>query len=366
MSLPTRSRGIAVYPDRPGAIHRTEVEVPTVGPNDVLIETVRVGVCGTDREIIHGTIGAPQEGADELVLGHELLGRVRAIGDAVHDLAEGSFVTATVRRPDSCPACRAGQPDMCVWGKYEERGIVGLHGFMQEHIVERRDDVIPVPDELEPVGVLVEPLTVIEKSLRHVDLVQSARMPWWEAKTALVLGAGPIGILGTMLLRSRGVEVITAARSEQPNLSASVIEGAGATYLSTREASLDSAAKRLGQIDVIIDCSGASGVGFDAMRLLGVNGALVLLSINAGGHRVEIPADAINNGIVAGNKTIIGIVNAGQEDFASAVQHLGRFEELWPGLLSRMFTARIPFDGDVESIIEKSPGSIKTLIEFGG
>src|SRR5690606_1995826 len=104
MALPTTSRAIAMYPDAPGTVHRTELPVPELGSHDVLVKVVRVGVCGTDREIIHGIIGAAPVGTNELVLGHEVLGRVIATGEAVSDLSEGAFVTATVRRPDGCPA----------------------------------------------------------------------------------------------------------------------------------------------------------------------------------------------------------------------------------------------------------------------
>ena len=364
-TYPTRSRAIAVDFNRPGAIHRTEIDVPELGPDDVLIKTIRTGVCGTDREIIHGAIGAAPEGANELVIGHELLGRVLAIGDAVPNLAPNDLVTATVRRPDGCRACQAGYPDMCLWQHYQERGIVGKHGFMTEYVVEQQTNVVPVPDDLEHIGILVEPLTIIEKAMRHIDLMQSSRVPWWEPKTALVLGAGPIGILGTMLLRLRGVEVITAARSSSPNTAASVIDGTGARYISTRQTSLADAARELGNIDIVLECSGHSPLVFESMRLLGLNGVLGLISVTFGDTTVQIPSDTVNTELMAGNKLVAGFVNAGKEDFVSAVEHIGAFERRWPGLLEHMFTARIDFDDDVSSIVERQPGSIKTLIEFG-
>ena len=365
MALPTTSRAIAIHPENPGAVHRTEIPVPELGANDVLVKVIRVGVCGTDREIIHGVIGTAPEGSDELVIGHEVLGRVVATGNDVNDLGEGDIVTATVRRPDGCPACGAGQPDMCLWGEYEERGIVHQHGFMTEYFVENRDFIIPIPADLEHVGVLVEPLTVVEKAVRQVDLMQQ-RMAYWNPQTAVVLGAGPIGILGTLLLRSRGLTVVTAARSSKPNPAASVVEGAGAEYVSTREDSLESVRDRLGNIDIVLESTGSSPVAFEGMSILGANGVLVLLSLTGGELLHEVDANHLNTSIVAGNKTVVGSVNAGLEDFTNAVEHLGRFEELWPGLLSRMFTERIPFDGDVTTIVDKADKGIKTLIEFEG
>jgi threonine dehydrogenase-like Zn-dependent dehydrogenase len=363
MTLPTTSRAIAVYPEQPGSVHRTEIAVPKVGPTEVLVQTIRVGVCGTDREIIHGLIGAPPDGAKELVIGHEVLGRVLATGDKVTDLKEGDIVTATVRRPDGCPACAAGEPDMCLWGEYEERGIVHRNGYMTEYWVEDRAWIVPVPAELEHVSVLVEPLTVVEKAVRQIDLIQK-RMAYWQPKTAVVLGAGPIGILGTLLLRARGLDVATVARTEAPNGAASVVEGAGGDYISTHHESLAALAKRLGNIDIILESTGASAVAFDAMAMLRRNGALALLSVTEAGKAIDIDAGKLNNTLVAGNNVVVGSVNSGLVDFHHAVDNLGRFEKLWPGLLEQMFTERIPFDGDIDSIADKATTGIKTLIEF--
>ena len=363
MALPTVSRAIAVFPDQPGAVHRTEVPVPELGQSDVLVKVVRVGVCGTDREIIHGDLGSAPAGSRELVIGHEVLGRVLATGEEISDLRQGELVTASVRRPDGCPACQAGQPDMCLWGEYEERGIQGLNGFMTEYFVEHRDYIIPLPAALEHVGVLVEPLTVVEKAVRQVDLIQR-RMGYWQPSTAVVLGAGPIGILGTLLLRSRGIEVTTVARSPKPNPAAAVVEGAAATYVSSREEPLDALARRLGNIDVMLESTGSSDVAFECMEHLGKNGVLVLLSVTGHGTTTPIDTGLINTGMVAGNKTVVGSVNSALEDFQNAVAHLGRFEELWPGLLDRMFTERVPFDGDIDSIVSRTEASIKTVIEL--
>ena len=363
MDLPTTSRAIAVSPDQPGAVHRTEVAVATPGPTEVMVQTIRVGVCGTDREIIHGVVGAPPPGAKELIIGHEVLGRMIATGDKVTDLRDGDLVTATVRRPDGCPACAAGQPDMCLWGEYEERGIVHRNGYMTEYWVEDRDWVIPVPRSLEHVGVLVEPLTVVEKAVRQVDIIQQ-RMPWWELKLAVVLGAGPIGILGSLLLRSRGVEVATVARSEKPTAASTVIEGAGAEYVSTRHESLEALTARLGNIDIVIESTGATGLALDAIAMLKRDGVLALLSVTGTGKTSDVDAGQLNNGLVAGNNVVVGSVNSGLEDFSNAVGRLATFEQLWPGLLEQMFTDRIPFEGDISAIVDKAAAGIKTVIEF--
>jgi threonine dehydrogenase-like Zn-dependent dehydrogenase len=336
-----------------------------MGDSDVAVKVIRVGVCGTDREIIHGQIGHAPSGSDELVIGHEVIGRVIGTGDGITDLGAGDLVTITVRRPDGCPACRAGQPDMCLWGEYTERGIAGRHGYMTEYVVEDRAFVVPIPESLEHVGVLTEPLTVVAKGLRQANLIQQ-RMAWWKPDTAVVLGAGPIGLLGTLLLRAQGMNVVTVARSPEPNQSARIVKRAGAEYVSTEDERLEHLHARLPNIDLIFESTGASRLAFDAMMMLGTNGVLVLLSLTGGTRTGEIPIDAVNTGLVAGNKTVVGSINAGFEDFTNAVTHLQRFEELWPGLLDQLFTDRMPFDGDIEAIASKPEQGIKTLIEFQG
>ena len=136
---------IAVHPLQPNSLRHTTVALPELGPDDVLVETIRVGICGTDREIIRGDLGEAPAGASELVIGHEVLGRVLETGEFVTDLRAGDLVTSTVRRPDGCPACEAGEPDMCLWLKYEERGIFRQPGFLAERFVESRRWLIPVP-----------------------------------------------------------------------------------------------------------------------------------------------------------------------------------------------------------------------------
>jgi glucose 1-dehydrogenase len=353
---------IAVNPHQPNSLQRTTVDLPALGPSDVLVDVIRVGVCGTDREIIHGEIGYAPEHSDLLVIGHEVLGRVNTVGKGISDLSPGDLVTSTVRRPDGCPACQAGSPDMCLWLTYTERGINGAHGFMARQFIERRENLIPIPDRLEATGVLVEPLTVVEKAVRQAHLIQG-RMAYWKPHTAIVTGAGPIGILGTLLLRSLGMDVYTVARTPAPHAPANAIEAAGAHYVSTQDESLAQLVERVGPVDLMIESTGASRVGFEAMQALGNNGVLVLLSLTGGGKSLEIPADAINTSLVVGNKVVVGSVNAGAVDFTNAVTRLEHFDELWPGLAASLITSRLPFDGDLDAIIDKATDGIKTVVE---
>lgn len=361
--MTTAVRAIAINPGQPDTVHLTTLPHQDPGHGQVELEVIRVGVCGTDRELIRGEIGHPPAGENELVLGHEIIGRVSRIGLGVDKVAVGDLATVTVRRPDDCPACRAGEPDMCLDLTYTERGIAGAHGFMAEKIIEDQQWVIPVPAHLEATGMLVEPLTVVEKAVRQAELIQR-RLNYWEPKTAIVMGAGPIGLLGTLLLRSKGVDVWTVARTPGPTAASAIVEACGATYVSSREQSLADLARSLPNVDLVLESSGSSQVVFDAMQLLGNNGVLVLLSLTGGEERHEIPTAHVNTSLVIGNKVVVGSVNAGMVDFVNAVESLDRFEQRWPGLTGSMITHRFTLDDDLGIATSNIPGGIKSVIEF--
>jgi threonine dehydrogenase-like Zn-dependent dehydrogenase len=353
---------IAIHPGQANSLHLTEIPRDEPGPGQVLIRVRQVGVCGTDRELIHGSFGSPPAGATSLVLGHEMLGKVEAVGPEVFDFTPGQLVTATVRRPDGCPACMSGQPDMCQWLDYTERGIAGLHGFMSESVVEDARWVVAVPHELAHIGVLVEPLSVVEKALRQANLIQR-RLASWDPMTALVLGAGPIGLLGTLLLRSRGMEVVTMARRPGPHLTSEIVEAAGARYAAMQETSIQEVAARLPSIDLIFEATGSAEPGFSAMEILGNNGILVLLSGASSPAELTVPAAVINGSLLRGNKVVAGSVNSAREDFEVGVEDLSRFEALWPGLTSRLITRHLDGLDDYARILDRPEGDLKTVVD---
>ncbi|MFM9108980.1 MAG: glucose 1-dehydrogenase [Chloroflexota bacterium] len=361
--MPEMMPAVAVRPGTPHSLHPTTLPRPEPGPGEVLVKVLRVGVCGTDMEIIEAKFGTAPSGSEALVLGHEVFGVVEAAGPGAGSaMAPGTYVTTTVRRPGGCAPCQSGQGDFCADLAYTEHGIIGLHGFMTEHFVERPERLIAVPAALEPVGILTEPLSVVEKALQQATAIQR-RIDSWQPRTALVLGAGPIGLLGTLLLRSRGMEVVTVARRHAPNAPSEIIEAAGGRYVSIRERALPEIAAELPPIDLIFECSGNATLAFDATRVLGNNGVLVLLSITGGEATTPIPLDLINREFVLGNKVMVGSVNSSKIHFEMGVEDLARFEGLWPGLTGRMITRRLPGLGAWQQITEREADGIKTVIE---
>jgi glucose 1-dehydrogenase len=338
----------------------------------VRLRVLDVGVCGTDAEICEFHYGgtAPA-GEDHLVVGHEALGEVVEVGAGVTGLRPGDLAVPMVRRPCSlseCPACRSGHPDFCVTGKYTERGITGAHGFLAEEIVEDERYLIAVPAELRGVGVLTEPLTVAEKGLRQFLDVRR-RLPWltrvpdgelMHDRRAVVLGAGPVGLLGCMLLQLRGLAVTVYSRSRAPNPKAAVAESLGAAYCSSEQTPLADVVRRMGGIDLVYEATGASQLAFDALEHLGPNGVFVFTGVPGRKHRIEIAGDAIMRRLVLQNQTVLGTVNAGRVDYESAVRDLARARIAWPGTLDTVITGRY----SMERFCERATASdgIKNVI----
>lgn len=366
-------KAIAVHPGRPGSIHLADIPEPSLddvpGGRGVLARVVRVGVDATDREINAGEYGAPPAGSDILVLGHESFARVEAVGENVTEVAPGDFVVFTVRRPGDSLYDRIGYQDMTTSDTYYERGISLRHGYLTEMIVDHADFAVRVPPTLERVGVLLEPTSVAEKAIRQAYRIQE-RLGVWRPRRALVLGAGPLGLLATMILRVRGLEVVTYALASRPNRNADLAEAVGARYASADEGGLKDVVSRFGSPDLVVEATGYSPLVFEAMERLAKNGVLVLTGI-AGGDRTAdaVHADHILQGFVLGNKVVVGSVNAARIDFEQGVSDLAMAEALWSGWLSRLLTHRL--DGlerydDMIRVLTQERDAIKVCVEVAG
>jgi glucose 1-dehydrogenase len=338
-------KAIAVHPGRPHSMHLAEVPEPRLdeipGGRGVLVGVLRVGVDGTDKEIDAAEYGMAPDGDDYLITGHEGLGRVLEVGPNVPStIVPGTLVVATVRRPGHSPYDAIGLQDMTTDDVYYERGINLRHGYLTERYVEDERYLVPLPESLDEVGVLLEPLTVAEKAIAQGFEIQR-RLKVWQPRRALVLGSGTIGLLATLALRLRGIEVTCASLRPAPYRNSDLIEALGATYVSTQETTLAGAAAAHGPFDLIIEATGFSPLAFEAAEVLAKNGVLVLVSVTGGDRRVEVPADAINQGFVLGNKVMVGSVNASPADFARGRDDLVKAESFYPGWLGQLLTTPV-------------------------
>ena len=334
-------KAIAVLPGRAGSVHLAELPKPRVDEipdgRGVLVQIHRVGVDGTDREINAAEYGAAPPGYDFLVIGHEGFGRVVEVGPAVTSLAPGDYVVATVRRPGTSIYDAIGTSDMTTDDTYFERGINLRHGYLTEYYVDDEEFIVKVPRGLKEVGVLLEPTTVVEKGIAQAYEIQR-RLRVWRPKRAAVMGAGTIGLLATLVLRLRGLDVTVFGLTSKPYLNSDLIEALGARYESTRDVPVLDGASKYGPFDLIFEATGYAPIVFDAVRALGKNGVLILSSVTGADHTVEVPADKINLGFVLGNKVMVGTVNANREYFEMGVRDMAHAEAAYPGWLARLLT----------------------------
>jgi glucose 1-dehydrogenase len=362
-------KAIAVTPGKKDSVHLADLPKPSVAdvPNGrgVLVRVLRVGVDGTDREISDAEYGAPPPGSDFLVLGHEGFGRVEAVGPKVTELRPGDHVVATVRRPGKSIYDLIGTQDMTTDDVYYERGIHLLHGFLTEHYVDDADYVVPVPKGVAEVGVLLEPLTVVEKAIAQAFEIQR-RLRVWRPRRAAVTGTGTIGLLATLVLRLRGLEVVAFGRQAKPYRNAALIEALGARYVTTSELTVAQGARELGAFDLVLEGSGFSPLVFDAMQGLAKNGVLVLTSVTGGDRRIEVPSDKINLEFVLGNRVVVGSVNASREHFEAGVRDIAHAAAAHPGWLESLLTHPVRGLERYEELfakLQKPEGAIKIFCE---
>jgi len=321
-------KALVVEPGHAGA--RVE-DVPdtVIGIDEVPVRVLEVGVCGTDREIVHGLFGIAPEGEKQLVLGHEALGVVERDG---HGFSRGDLVSATVRRScGHCLACADGSPDSCLTGDYSERGITRLHGYARELVGESPDQLVPIPRDLGRLGVLAEPTSACVRALRHARAI-GGRQPW-DLQRALVIGAGAIGTLVTFLLRLDGVDVVTTSLETSKPL----IEESGARYVSDSSADL-------GGFDLVVECAGNAQLMADSLGLLRRSGVACLLGIDGREQKVELDGRTIGVDAVLENRVLFGSVNARREDWVAGIAALDEMRRRWPGALDQLIGLRVPLD----------------------
>lgn len=370
-------KAVAVFP-KTKEVKVIDSEEPQITqPTQAKLRMLDVGVCGTDKEICSFEYGTPPAGYDYLVIGHESLGEVIEVGADVSALKKGDLVVTMVRRPcqhPECRACRAGRQDFCFTGDFTERGIKEQHGYLTEFVVDDEKYMNVVPAELRDVAVLVEPLTIAEKGLAQVRQIQQ-RLPWidptrskgeWgEGHKAVVLGAGAVGILGTMALLVAGFETYVYSRTPAPNPKATLVESIGAKYISDQQTTVEQLAQTVGNIDLVYEAVGASQVAFDVLPVLGTNGIFVFTGVPGRKAPIQVDTDLIMRDAVLKNQVIIGTVNAGKDAFQNAIHDLTIFYQRWPEAVRALISGRYPMESFSDLVFGKvGGGGIKNVINL--
>jgi glucose 1-dehydrogenase len=347
-------RALTVVPLKGGSLQVTEVDTPTAGPGELLVDGVALGVCGTDREIASGEYGWAPPGHERLVLGHESLGRVREAPEG-SGFAPGDLVVGIVRRPDPepCGACARGEFDMCRNGKYTERGIKQLDGYGSQVWTVEADYAVKLDPSLERVGVLMEPTTVVAKAWDHIERIGARG--WFEPRRVLVTGAGPIGQLAALLGVQRGLEVHVLDRFES-GVKPQLVADLGATYHSTSIPEIAKTARP----DIVIEATGAAQLVFDAMGNNASAGIVCLTGVSSKGRELNVDAGSLNRDIVLENDVIFGSVNANHRHYEMAADALAKADQSW---LERLITRRLPLDRAHEAF-EPGGDDVKVVIDL--
>jgi threonine dehydrogenase-like Zn-dependent dehydrogenase len=325
------------YRDR--RLRERDVPEPSITqPNQVLFRVRETGVCGTDRELASFRFGAPPAGEQYLILGHEALGEVIAVGSAVTSLQPGDLVVPMVRRAcaPACLSCARSRRDLCVTGNYVERGILGAHGYFADFAVDDAEDLVSVPANLAEFGVLIEPLSVVEKAVEIAFRIHEPAV-----RSAIILGAGTIGILAALALQQRGLTVTVCSMEPDDGPRAALVKQAGIRYTTAMD----------GKADIVIEATGSPDVALRAVGMLSPLGVMIALGATVAEGRLSFLDLVVHNQVIAGS------VNASPESFALAVQDLARFD---PATLRRMIH-RVPF-GDFENSILGPPDSHPKLV----
>jgi threonine dehydrogenase-like Zn-dependent dehydrogenase len=347
-------RAVSVIPLQKDSVDLTDMPEPPAEDGPVLVETIAVGVCGTDLEIIAGDYGWAPPGADRLILGHESLGRVV---DAPSDsgLLAGDLVVGIVRRADPVPCsnCAVGEWDMCRNGQYTERGIKQRHGYASERYRIHADHVVKIDPGLGDLGVLLEPATVVAKAWDHIERI--GRRATWSPARVLVIGAGPIGLLACLLSVQRGYDTHVLDRVTD-GLKPQLVADLGATYHH------GSVAEAAAGADVVIECTGVAQLVLDAMVHNAPDGIVCLTGVSSGGRNFDVDAGLLNRSMVLSNDVIFGSVNANRRHYELGAEALAKADQGW---LGRLVTRRVPL-ADWRSAYVRQPDDVKAVLVFAG
>jgi glucose 1-dehydrogenase len=347
-------RALTVLPGSAGSAAVTDLEDPPLTDGPILVQTLAVGVCGTDLEICQGDYGTAPPGSDRLVIGHESLGRVLEVPDGT-GLGVGDLVVGIVRRPDPapCPNCAVGEWDMCRNGGYTERGIKGRNGYASERYRIEPDFAVRIDPALGELGVLLEPTSVVAKAWDHIERI-GARSAAWSPRRVLICGAGPIGLLAALLGVQKGHDVHVVDRvadGPKPELVADL----GATYHTDPVASL------VGPADVVVECTGVPQVVVEVLGHTGPDVIVCLTGVSSGGRTLAFDAGEVNREMVLGNAVVFGSVNANRRHYETGAEALSKADAAW---LARLVTRRVPLDSFADGL-ERRPDDVKTVITFG-
>lgn len=358
--------------------HTTTVQIkewpePLIqNPDEIKVQVLSVGICGTDREEVSGGRADAPVGEKELVIGHEMLSRVVEVGKEVTTFKPGDLAVISVRREcPSCPACKIARSDMCLTGNYTERGIKGRHGFQAQYIVDKVQYAIPVAPNIQKIAVLAEPMSVVQKAIDEASTIQRARLPylqnkanWLDGKCAIVAGLGPIGLLAAIALRLRGANVVGIDIVDATSPRVKILQAIGGSYFNAKTEKPEIIGQKYPHIDVIFDGAGIAQLDFNLWELLGINGVFVLTGVPGAQRMIDVDGAALMRALVLKNQVIVGSVNESLVHFKSGLDDLVAAAKKWPGVVDQMITQRFSYKDFAQAFGKHTQDEIKVVIDW--
>ncbi|MBI2852883.1 MAG: alcohol dehydrogenase catalytic domain-containing protein [Chloroflexi bacterium] len=367
---------------KPG-VHSLEVPAPEINePDEVLVRMKEVGLDGTDFNIVRYNLQDIAEGRNEIVLGHEGIGVVEAVGSAVKTLAPGDLVSITVRRGcGHCEPCLHNQSDMCMTGLFTERGIHKMDGLLTQYVVDKEQYMVKVPPQIRKLAVFTEPLSIVEKGVEQIRVIQS-RLPWYcphvehgldspewgGCKVALVVGAGPLGLLATALIRLARTITYTTDIVPEDHPKVHLLGDMGATYVDARaktpEQIVDFCCTPIGELNMIFEASGAADTALKLIPFMSRSSIYVMTGIPRGDLKIELDAAQLVRQVVRYNQVVVGSVNSNRRHFEMALGDIARINESFSGMLDEMVSRRLPLEDYAKAFTIDDPRHIKTVMEI--
>jgi len=363
-------KAIAIIPGK-GSPHFIEIPKPQItNDTQIILETLQVGICGTDRAEISGGRVIPENGKSELIIGHEMIGRVIETGSRVSSTKPGDFGLFTVRRGcRKCYPCNNGRSDFCETGDYIEHGIKGLDGFQAEYVIDDEEYFINVPAEISSIGVLVEPMSIVEKALEQALQIQAVRLPdseipdWPKGVNVLIAGLGPVGILAALILKIKGANLYGLDIVEEDSPRAMVIRDLGGTYINGKEIKTKDIDDHFGKFEIVFEATGVTKLGFQLVETLNINGIYIITGIPEDKKPISILGGELLRNLVLNNQIFLGSVNAGNDHYNMAVDHLLTANREWPEITGSIITEVVNHQ-DFTRAFAFIEDEIKTVIEW--
>ncbi|MDO8579212.1 MAG: alcohol dehydrogenase catalytic domain-containing protein [Dehalococcoidales bacterium] len=374
--------GVGMMRGEPG-VRSFEVPMPEIKqPNEVLVRMKEVGLDGTDINMVRYNLQDVAEGKDRIILGHEGIGVVEAVGKKVKSLKAGDIVNVLVRRGcGECEPCLNNASDMCMTGRFIERGIHKLDGLLTQYIVDKEMYLVKVPPAVKKLAVFTEPLSIVEKGVEQIRIIQS-RLPWYcphdghslldqdwgGCKVALVVGAGPLGLLAAALLRLSKAYTYVCDIVSEDHPKVKFVNDMEAKYIDVRDKTpeqiVDFCCTPSGILNIIFEASGAAATALELIPFMSRSSIYVMTGIPRENIQISLDAARLMRQIVRYNQVIVGSVNSNRSHFEMALADLEKINSSFGGMLDRMITRRVPLEDYLTAFTISDPNHIKTVVEI--